>query len=286
MKKFLRYTGLALPAVAGLLLLSLPGCKKEAKLPTLTTLAVTEITASTAVSGGNITDDGGATVSARGIVWSSTTGPTLEQHTGIMYAGGGTGLYAAGLAGLSTVTHYCVRAFASNKAGTAYGEQIIFTTAGVTVGEAYGGGIVAYIFQAGDPGYVAGQLHGIIAATADQGSARWGCHGTLIGGTSAGIGSGLGNTTAIVGGCADALSAARISYNAELFGYKDWFLPGKNELNVLYLNRNIIGGFSASDYWSSTEVDNMAAWKQNFSTGLQGMLYKDNTYRIRSIRYF
>lgn len=286
MKKQMRFTGWTLSAVTGLLLLSLTGCKKEPKLPVLTTLAVTEIKASTAVSGGNITDDGGAAVSARGIVWGATTGPTLENHGGIFNAGGGTGLFVANLTELTTATHYYVRAFASNKAGTAYGDQLIFTTAGVVVGEAYGGGIVAYLFQSGDPGYVAGQLHGIIAAPTDQGSYFWGCHAVLTGGTTTGLGSGLGNTTAIVTGCADANCAARISYNAVLNNRSDWFLPGKDELNILYLNRNIIGGFTTTDYWSSSEVDNNAAWKQNFSTGMQGSLYKINSYRVRSIRYF
>jgi hypothetical protein len=286
MKKQMRFTCLTLSAITGLLLLSLHGCKKEPKLPTLTTLSVTEITATTAVSGGNITDDGGAAVSARGIVWGTASGPTLEQYGGIFNSGGGTGLFTAGLEGLSTATPYYVRAFASNKAGTAYGDQVIFTTAGVEVGEAYGGGIVAYLFQSGDPGYVAGQLHGIIAAPADQGSSFWGCHQVLVGGTATAIGSGPGNTTAIVTACADASCAARISYNAVLFNRSDWVLPGKDELNVLYVNRNIIGGFTATDYWSSSEVSDVAAWKQNFSTGLQGMLYKNNTYRIRSIRYF
>ncbi len=286
MRKLMRLTGLILPAATVLFFFSLPGCKKEAKLPTLTTLSVTEITASTAVSGGNITDDGGAAVTARGIVWSTTIGPTLEQHGGMFNAGDGTGLFAAALEELSTVTPYYVRAFASNKAGTAYGDQIIFTTAAVAAGEAYGGGIVAYLFQSGDPGYTAGQLHGIIAAPADHGSYLWGCHQVLIGGTSAGIGSGLVNTTTIAGGCADANCAARISFNAVISGLNDWVLPSKDELNLLYLNRNLIGGFTATDYWSSSEVSDVAAWKQNFSTGLQGMLYKNNNYRIRSIRYF
>lgn len=286
MRKLMRLTGLILPLATVLFLFYLTGCRKEAKLPTLTTLSVTEITATKAVSGGNITDDGGASVTARGIVWSTVTGPTLEQHGGIFHAGDGTGLFSASLEELCTATHYYVRAFASNKAGTAYGDQIIFTTAGVTIGEAYGGGNVAYLFQSGDPGYVAGQLHGIIAAPADHGSYLWGCHQLLIGGTSTWIGSGPGNTTAIAGGCADANCAARVSFNAVLSGYNDWVLPSKDELNLLYLNRNIIGGFSATDYWSSSEVSDIAAWKQNFSTGLQGMLYKNNTYRIRSVRYF
>jgi len=284
--KLLRRTGVAIYAATGILLLAFPCCKKEVRLPTLTTIAVTEVTASTAKSGGNITDDGGATVSARGIVWGKVTGPTLELHDGIMNAGGGAGLFTADMAELSTVTPYYVRAFASNKAGTAYGEQIIFTTEPVEVGDTYGGGIVAYIFQSADPGYVAGKLHGIIAAIADQGTARWGCHQLLIGGTATGIGTGLSNTNAIVGGCAETACAARISYNAELNGFNDWVLPSKDELNRLYLNRNFIGGFTETDYWSSSEASNMAAWKQNFSTGMQGMLYKDNSYRVRSIRYF
>ena len=73
-------------------------------------------------------------------------------------------------------------------------------------------------------------------------------------------------------------------------GYNDWFLPSKDELNVLYQNRTLIGGFSTSNnYWSSSEYSEYAineAWGQNFATGAQSKVSKSVTYIVRAVRYF
>jgi hypothetical protein len=80
-----------------------------------------------------------------------------------------------------------------------------------TIGQAYGGGIIFYLDGTG--------LHGLISAPSDQGFAIWGCFGTLIGGTGAGIGTGQANTTIIVNGCNTAGIAARICNDLVLNGY-------------------------------------------------------------------
>jgi hypothetical protein len=69
-------------------------------------------------------------------------------------------------------------------------------------------------------------------------------------------------------------------------GYTDWYLPSKDELNKLYLNRIAIGGFADIYYWSSTEVVSHSAWYQNFYDGSQGTNYKNYTYAVRAIRAF
>ncbi len=111
----------------------LSSCEKEdeaknVEIPTLSTLAVTEITASEAQSGGQITDDGGAAVTARGIVWSTESNPVIEQHAGKTNDGSGTGMYTSLLSGLEASTSYFVRAYATNSSGTAYGNALQFTT--------------------------------------------------------------------------------------------------------------------------------------------------------------
>ena len=95
-------------------------------IPVLTTTAPITITQITAKSGGNITADGGAPISARGICWSATTGPTIANSKTI--EGTGVGTYSSFLTGMSANTVYYLRAYATNSAGTAYGNEIIFTT--------------------------------------------------------------------------------------------------------------------------------------------------------------
>jgi len=97
-------------------------------IPTLaTTTAATSITQTSATSGGNITSDGGATVTERGICWSiSSITPTITDSKAT--SGSGTGSFSAGLTGLTVGTNYNVRSYATNSAGTAYGAYISFTT--------------------------------------------------------------------------------------------------------------------------------------------------------------
>lgn len=96
------------------------------KLPTLTTLTATSIQAVTAQSGGEITDDGGATVIARGVCWSTSPTPTLSDS--FTSDGLGIGSFLSNISGLEIGTTYYVRAYATNSMGTAYGNEVNFTT--------------------------------------------------------------------------------------------------------------------------------------------------------------
>jgi uncharacterized protein (TIGR02145 family) len=96
-------------------------------IPTLTTTGVTGITGSTATSGGNITSDGGASVTARGVCWNTATGPTISNSK--TSDGTGSGSFTSNLSGLQPGTTYYVRAYATNSAGTAYGNELTFNTA-------------------------------------------------------------------------------------------------------------------------------------------------------------
>jgi uncharacterized protein (TIGR02145 family) len=95
---------------------------------TITTKAVTGITATSAISGGTITDDNGGPVTARGVVWSTASNPTLENNEGKTQNGSGTGSFTSELTELNADTEYFVRAYATNSMGTAYGNEVNFGT--------------------------------------------------------------------------------------------------------------------------------------------------------------
>lgn len=97
-----------------------------AVLSSITTTPASGITASSVSTGGNITNDGGAAISARGVCWSTATNPTITNSK--TTDGSGSGTFTSTVTGLSTNTTYYVRAYATNSIGTAYGNQITFTT--------------------------------------------------------------------------------------------------------------------------------------------------------------
>jgi uncharacterized protein (TIGR02145 family) len=98
---------------------------------TLTTTAVTSVTLTTAVSGGNITADGGGAVTAKGVCWATTPAPTITNSK--TSDGTGTGSFTSNLTGLTASTTYYLRAYATNSAGTSYGNEISFNTTGIVV---------------------------------------------------------------------------------------------------------------------------------------------------------
>ena len=163
-------------------------------------------------------------------------------------------------------------------------------TISLNIGDSYQGGKVAYVLQSGDPSYDANTPHGLIAATSDQSTGiRWynGSY-TSTGATGTAIGTGLSNTNTII----TSQGGTTTSYAAGLAraytggGYTDWYLPSKDELNKLYLNRIAIGGFADVFYWSSTELDVIFAWSQLFVNGGQYDDVKGNTHYVRAIRAF
>jgi hypothetical protein len=156
-----------------------------------------------------------------------------------------------------------------------------------TIGESYGGGIVFYVYDGGQ--------HGLIAATADQSSGiRW--YGGSYTDTRArgdGIGAGLKNTAIIIanqgpvdGGAFAATVCYEYSVTVGGVTFGDWYLPSKHELDLLYSQRVVVGGFADYLYWSSTENDLGSAWRQIFGNGLQYNASKPNTYYVRAVRAF
>jgi hypothetical protein len=260
-------------------------------LPTITTTAVSAIDSTKAGSGGNIISDGGAAVTARGVCWSTSVNPTIASS--ITSDNSGAGIFTSTLTGLTDGTIYYVRAYATNVIGTAYGNEVSFTKiTPLVVGQHNQGGVIGYILQPGNPGYVEGEQHGLIVANANQSTnAPWGCSGTLIGGTSSGLGSGQANTTAILSACSTAGTAAKVCddylVTVGSITYSDWYLPSYDELAILYANKVAIGGFANAYYWSSSESSDNTACRKFF---LYGNRYcnkpKTDGLYVRAVRSF
>ena len=102
-----------------------------AAYPTLTTTSVSSISSTSVNGGGNITSDGGAAISARGLVYGTSTNPTLSNT--VLTIGSGTGSFSGSITDLNPNTTYYIRSYASNSAGTGYGNEITFQTLPVAV---------------------------------------------------------------------------------------------------------------------------------------------------------
>src|SRR5665647_288858 len=101
-------------------------CTLTLSIPTVSTTPAASITSSGATLGGNVTSDGNATVSEKGVVYATTANPTTS-NTKVVVGTGGTGSYTTNFTGLIAGTTYYVRAYAINSQGTAYGIQETFT---------------------------------------------------------------------------------------------------------------------------------------------------------------
>ncbi|MCL2097575.1 MAG: DUF1566 domain-containing protein [Bacteroidales bacterium] len=149
------------------------------------------------------------------------------------------------------------------------------------IGQFYQGGIIAYIDATGK--------HGLIAAPGDMAldGIQWDNGSYIeIGATSTRIGTGKSNAARIVAAQGEGAYAAKLCDDLVLNGYDDWFLPSRDELNELYKNRDLIGGFDKAKYWSSSENATNAAWGQSFDGGSQNLYFKDSSFRVRAARAF
>lgn len=170
--------------------------------------------------------------------------------------------------------------------GTAWTNIVGGTAAAVpeplAVGQSYQGGIIAYIDGTG--------LHGFIAATEDIGTSwvPWYNGNYLpLPTTGTSIGTGMANTNAIIANLGNTGSyAAKICRDYRGGGYSDWYLPSKNELLQLYVNKAAIGNLINYYYWTSSAYSTNLAWLVDMSGGEMNYNYQDVNSPVRAVRAF
>ncbi len=268
--------------------------------PGCSTSAPTGIASQTLCSGSTV-----ANLSATGtsIQWYSTStgGTALASSTALVT---GTTYYASQtVSGCESTSRLAVVVSLNNPTVSASSTTVCSgqpttltassgasTTSNFSVGSiGPSGGFVFY-----DKGSVTNGWRYLEVASVDYGTPlEWGCDGTNIAGTSTALGTGQTNTNLIIQNCSSINIAARACDNAVINGYSDWYLPSRDDFNLIYQNLNPLGignfinsnGNQWNRYWTSSQIG-AYAYAQDFTPYYQQITQKVNQNKVRPIRQF
>ena len=163
--------------------------------------------------------------------------------------------------------------------------QAVINPCSLSVGASYGGGVIVHFFTSSEPGYIAGECHGIISSNTNQSTGIvWSITNTSIpSAQNSNIGYGKANTDAIVASQGSGTYAAKVCYDLNFNGYTDWYLPSTWELSTV--NFNSPAYTPSVSYWTSTEVSSATTMASALLTSFTQQP-KTSTYYIMAIRSF
>jgi hypothetical protein len=248
-----------------------------------TVLTITNDAVTTAkILDANVTDAKIAAVSASkltGVVGIAKGGTNIATYTQ------GDILYATSATQLTVLAKGTVGQVLTMNAGATAPEWVTPTNTEATlaIGDTHEGGIIFYLDGSGQ--------HGLVAKVADEpGIYKWSFIDFSTWAFAAGIYGGAQNTKKIISLATLNSSTSPVATQALLpyGGFNDWYLPSKDELDMMFVNLHLqgLGNFANISYWSSTEVDVANAWFQFFGNGDQGFTNKFMSTSVRAVRAF
>ena len=253
-------------------------CTSATNTGTLTSgVSADGVSSSVPYTGGNSGTHNGQTVTSTGV-----TGLTATLAAGTFASGAGSLTYTI----TGTPSASGVANFALNIGGQEC--SITLLVEPISIGDWAQGGIIAYILNPSDEGYIPGEVHGFVVSDIDLSSGIKWLNGSYYQATFAHetqVGSAARNSSKILNVQGPGNYAAMLCDNFSSGGYDDWYLPSVEELRILYLNSNIIPGFSGM-YWSSSEFEVGFNYVRVIFNGQYASRNKNQLLQVRAIRYF